>query len=108
MRKIEELLFEHENVWFYITDAFHEAFYNELISMNVRFLNGTEVSPESIGNIVGIHSDHTIGCVSYLVWYNTFYVPNAPLKVDYEKYSVGASDYVITEPNITPLGFEKL
>lgn len=108
MRNIQELLLKHENVWFYISEAYHERFYNELVANNARFMNGAEITPESIGHIVGVHADWTVGCVSNLVWYNTFFSPTAPLKVDYEKYAKGNEDYVIIKPNIIPLGFEKL
>ena len=108
MRKIQDLLVNYENVWFYISEASHEKFYNELLANDARFMNGSKITPESIGHIVGVHADWTVGCVSNLVWYNTFSATSAPLKVDYEKYAKGNKDYVIIKPNIIPLGFEKL
>ena len=108
MRNIQELLLKHENVWFYISESYHERFYNELLHNGAKFMNGSEITPESIGHIVGVHADWTVGCVSNLVWYNAFSVTTAPLKVDYGKYISDNEDYVIIKPNIIPLGFEKL
>lgn len=104
MRTIKELLLRHENVWFYISEEYLDRFYDELIDNDARFINGSKITRESIGHIMGVHDDWTIGYVSNLVWYQTFFVPSAPLKLDYGKYLTGKCDYLITEPNIIPLG----
>ena len=102
MKEIRSLLNEYDNIWFYVSEQYQDQFYNELKLMDAHFLNGSKLAPESIGNIVGVHSDGTIGCVSYFVWYNSFFSTSTPIKIDYEKFCVGKDDYVITVPNILP------
>ena len=51
-------------------------------------------------------ADGAVGHISYMIWYSTFSVQDAPIKVDYAAYRSERSDYVLTEPNIVPLGGE--
>ena len=106
MRKISELLQAYGRVWFYIADEYAEEFCAELCEFGARFQNGDAVTADNIGNIMGVHADGVVGYVSYMIWYNTFSVKDAPVKVDYAKYHTGQSDFVFTEPNIVPLGWK--
>lgn len=105
-RSIADLLQEHGRVWFYITDACIDDFYSELYEFGGHFQNGDAVTRDNIGNIMGVHSDGTVGHISNMIWYNTFSVKDAPIKVDYAKYRSGVDGYVFTEPNIVPMGWE--
>ena len=106
MRKISDLLREHDRVWFYITDEYTEDFCSELCDIGARFQNGDAVTADNIGNVMGVHADGGVGHISYMIWYNTFSVKDAPIKIDYGKYHTGQNDYVFTEPNIVPLGWK--
>ncbi len=106
MRNISDLLREHGRVWFYITDAYKEAFCSELCAYGAHFRNGDAVTADAIGNLMGVSADGTVGHISYMIWYSTFSVQDAPIKVDYAAYRSERSDYVLTEPNIVPLGGE--
>jgi len=106
MRSIENLLKEQGHVWFYVTEEWHQEFYDELVSLEMRFMSGENITPKSISVLMGISNDGTVGYVSHLVWYNSFFSPSAtPTKVDYGKYHCGADDYFIIKPNITPINW---
>ena len=104
MREISDLLQTQDRVWFYITDESKDTFYSELCALGAHYHNGEAVIKDSIGNLMGVHADGHVGHLSYMIWYTTFSVADAPMKVDYEKYHADQADYVITEPNIVPLG----
>lgn len=106
MNNISDLLQAHGRVWFYISDEYKETFYSELCALGAHFQNGNTVTEDLIGNIMAVHADGTVGYVSYMIWYNTFSVHDAPVKVDYAKYRTGQSDYVLSVPNVVPLGWE--
>ena len=95
MRKIDELFLEHERIWFYVGEEWKEAFFEEILSRNARFQNGTLLKREDIGCFMGVGRDGTVGYVSYFVWYSSFGSPYARVKIDYRKYRLGASDYII-------------
>lgn len=106
MRSIENLLKEQEHIWFYVTEEWQQKFYNELVSLKMRFMSGEKITRKSISVIMGISNDGTVGYVSHLVWYNSFFSPSCtPTKVDYGKYHSGTDDYLIRKPNITPVNW---
>lgn len=105
-RSIADLLQEYDRVWFYIEDDYTDAFYSELCELGAHFQNGDAVTVDNIGNIMSVHSDGVVGHISYMIWYNTFSVKDSPVKVDYAKYRTGQREYVFTEPNIVPMGWE--
>lgn len=106
MRSIENLLKEQEHVWFYVAERWQKEFYEELISLGMRFMSGDNITQESIGVLMGISNDGTVGYVSHFIWYNSFFSSSStPAKVDYEKYRCEKEDYLITKPNITPVNW---
>lgn len=102
-RKITSLINDNTEVWFYIEDEYMQLFFNELCEIGARFLNGEEITKDSIKTMMGVSRDKTVGYVSNLVWYNTFFTENPAIKVFYGKYKEGSEDYIIKEPNIVPL-----
>ena len=109
MRSIEMLLKQHEDVWFYVTDEWKQDFYKELMSLEARFISGDIIALESISTLMGIGRNRTVGYISNLVWYNSFFSSSStPIKVDYGKYHSGDDDYLITKPNITPVDWNDI
>ena len=75
-------------MWFYIPDEWKECFYNEITQVGAKFMDGSEITKESIGTLMGIGKDKTVGYISNLVWYNTFFTDNAAVKVYYDKWGL--------------------
>lgn len=108
MRKMKDLFTENERVWFYITSEWQQDFYEELISLKARFMNGEQIQEGSIGSMMGVGRDGTTGYISNLVWYYSFFSSgDVFVKVDYGKYRSGAGDFLIMIPNVRPVSFEK-
>lgn len=108
MRKMKNLFTENERVWFYITSEWQQDFYEELISLKARFMNGEQIHADSFGIMMGVGRDGTTGYISNLVWYYSFFSSaDMYTRVDYGKYRSGADDYLITVPNIHLVFFEK-
>lgn len=108
MRKMKDLFTENERVWFYITPEWQQEFYEELISLKARFMNGEQIQADSIGTMMEVGRDGTTGYISNMVWYYSFFSSaDMYIKVDYGKYRSGADGYLITVPNIHPVSFEK-
>lgn len=103
MPGIDKLLEQHGDVWFWVDKNYRTRFYSELSGMEARFANGEAVTPEGIGHCMGVHRNKSVGYVSNMVWYNTFFSPAAPVKVDYRKYTEGREDYMLAEPNLRPV-----
>ena len=109
MRSIEMLLKQHEDVWFYVTDEWKQDFYKELMSLEARFISGDIIALESISTLMGIGRNRTVGYISNLVWYKSFFSSSStPIKVDYGKYHSGDEEYLITNPNITPVNWDDI
>ena len=102
-RTITALLNNNERVWFYISNDWKKLFYDEIVQYGAKFMNGTEITKDSIGTLMGIGRDKTVGYISNYVWYNSFYSDNSIIKVYYDKYKAGREDFIVTEPNITPI-----
>ena len=107
-RTIESLFEDNDRVWFYIPDEWKECFYNEITQVGAKFMDGSDITKDSIGTLMGIGKDKSVGYISNLVWYNTFFTDNAAVKVYYDKFKDASDDYLITEPNIKPLDIEEL
>lgn len=109
MRSIEMLLKEYEDVRFYVTDEWKQDFYEQLMSLGAGFNSGNDITLESINTLMGVNRNRTVGYISNLVWYKSFF-SQAPtiIKVDYGKYRSGDDEYLITKPNITPVNLDDI
>ena len=97
MRRISELLEANGRIWFFIDDSYKDRFYDELIQMGARFANGEPVERGAISRFMGVGADKSVGHVSAMVWFRSFSHPGIPVKVDYENYTRGEEEYIITE-----------
>ena len=43
MKNIKALLEKQERVWFYVSDEWKKDFYEELLSIDAKFVNGDEI-----------------------------------------------------------------
>lgn len=109
MRKMRELFKENERVWFWISDEWKAEFCKELVEFGAKYNNGTEITLESLGNIMGVWRDGTVGHVSYFVWDMSFGNSFLNLiRVDYEKYRSGEKEYQILKSNVTLVDSKKI
>lgn len=75
MRSIENLLKEQEHVWFYVAERWKKEFYEELISLGMRFISGSNITQESIGVLMGISNDGTGAILkSFAEWGNKTFI----------------------------------
>ena len=96
MRNIKALLEKQERVWFYVSDEWKKDFYDELMSIDAKFVNGDEIMLQSLRSLMGVNVNGTVGYVSGFVWHQSFFSKSyVPMKVDYEKYRCGDEDYII-------------
>lgn len=109
MRSMEILLKEQGHVRFYVTDGWKQDFYEELMSLGARIISGDNITLESISTFMGIDRNRTVGYISKLVWYKSFFSSSSTtIKVDYGKYRSGDDEYLITKPNITPVNWDDI
>lgn len=65
------------------------------------FSNGNQITLDSLGDIVGVWRDGTVGLVSYFVWDMSFGSITLDItRVDYGKYRSGMEEYMICTSNI--------
>ena len=96
MRNIKALLEKQERVWFYVSDEWKKDFYDELMSIDAKFVNGDEIMLQSLRSLMGVNVNGTVGYVSGFVWHQSFFSKSyVPMKVDYEKYRCGDIDFNI-------------
>ena len=101
MRKMRELFKQNERVWFWVTEEWKEEFHKELVEFGAKYNNGTNVTLESLGDIVGVWRDGTVGLVSYFVWEKSFESSALQvLRVDYGRYKRGEAEYLILTSNV--------
>ena len=106
-RTITALLNNNERVWFYIPNDWKTKFFDEIVQYGAKFMDGTEITKDSIGTLMGMGVDKTIGYISNCVWYNSFYIEKSIIKVYYDKYKLGREDFIVSEPNIAPVVFNE-
>lgn len=96
MKNIKALLEKQERVWFYVSDEWKKDFYEELMSIDAKFVNGDEIMLQSLRSLMGVNVNGTVGYVSGFVWQQSFYSKSCvPIKVDYGKYRCGDADFNI-------------
>lgn len=96
MRNIKVLLERQERVWFYVSDEWKKDFYDELMSIDAKFVNGACITLQSLRSLMGVNKSGTVGYVSGFVWQQSFYSKSCVLiKVDYGKYRCGDADFNI-------------
>lgn len=112
MRTIENLLRENERVWFFLrNDEAETAFAKELTELGACYLNGSKITAQSCSPIMSVHKDLRVAHLMIMIWnasfkesFNQHCAPELAnvLRVDYEKYVNGESDYVCTKSEFYP------
>lgn len=113
MRTINQLLQEHERVWFYLQDKETElAFVNELNAIGATYLNGNQVTQDNCSPIMSVHKDLKVAHLMIMIW-NASFAPNfkehcskelsQAIKVDYAKYIANEEEYLCTQSAFIPL-----
>lgn len=107
MSKIEELIREHERVWFYLNSEETKArFVQDATALGCIYLNGEPLNIHNCYHIMAIHSDHRLAQVKIFIWNASFQSANFvpfPLRVDYAKLISGEDDWICKESEFIPI-----